>query len=380
MSFYIQDPAGSSGHLLHDSILNEASKAIEGGGAFAFATKGGIELLIKSTEFRSLLSRGQYTLIVGIDAITNTSAIETLKYYQDKYPSLLVKAFYHEENGVIFHPKFTWFRNSVEQDEGSLIIGSGNLTLKGLRKNWEAYFVTPLMKAQFKQTDDVWQNWLSSHTEFLFDLDHEKVTKKAEENKKEFDSKFAKKVKEKNKKTEGQKNKPKIILDKFQLQNNRYSLIEVPVGRKSGTPSAYTQANLGKILFEEFFDIDIDKEPEIFYFQHVEDNGETEELEDIRPIIKKESSNYNFRLDATKDKGKPEPKTPPICIFTEIGVRTYRYKFLLPRDNTYKELRAFLLSQPRISTGGRKLIGNQADLYSIIPTAPYLSSLLAEEL
>jgi hypothetical protein len=325
--------------------------------------------------FRLLL-----TLIVGTDAITNTSAIETLKYYQNKYPNLIVKAFYHEESGVIFHPKFTWFRNSVETDEGSLIIGSGNLTPRGLRNNWEAYFVTPLMKAQFKQTNDTWTNWLSSHAEFLLDLDHDDVTKKAKENKKNFDSTFSKKVKEKNENTAEPKVKPKIVSGDFQLSNNRYLLIEVPVGRSRNTPSAYTQANLGKLLFEEFFDININEEPDIFYFQHVEDDGETEALENIRPIIKRVSSNYNFKLDATEGKGKPEPVTPPICIFTEIGVRTYRYKFMLPRDNTYSDLRAYLLSQPTIGKGGRKLIGNQADLYSIIPTAPYLSSLLAEDL
>jgi hypothetical protein len=68
MSFYIQDPAGLNTQLIHDSILNEANKAVEGGGAFAFATKGGIELLMKSSEFQSLLKRGQYLLIVTSNA------------------------------------------------------------------------------------------------------------------------------------------------------------------------------------------------------------------------------------------------------------------------------------------------------------------------
>lgn len=379
MAFFIQDPAGLGGHLLHDSILSEANKAIEGGGAFAFATKGGIELLMKATEFQNLLNRGQYQLIVGIDAITDTSAIETLKFYQNEHPNLIVKAFFHRAN-VIFHPKFTWFRNAENQDEGALIVGSGNLTTRGMRNNWEAYFTTPLMKAPFKQTYDTWQNWLASHEQFLLDLEHEDVTKKTEDNKNDFKRTFAQKVKAKNRKTEGNIVKPQIIVGDIGVQNDRYLMLEVPVGRLKNTPSAYTQANLGKELFVGFFDINIEANPETFYFQHVTDDGATEELERRIPLIKTASSNYNFKLNATYDKGFPEPVTRPICIFAEVGVRTYRYKFMLPGDNTYDEVRAYLLSQPTIGKGGHKYIGNQADLYSVIPDAPYLSSLLAEDI
>lgn len=381
MPFYIQDPSGEHCKLLHDSILTEANKASEGGGAFAFATKGGIELLFNSAEFKELLRKGRYTLIVGMDGITDTSAIETLKYYRDVHENLTVKAFYHEESGVIFHPKFSWFRNSVEPDEGTLITGSGNLTPRGLRNNWEAYYISTLVAEQFKRTYDTWNNWLLTHQQFLLELEHEDVVEKAENNRKEFKSSFAKKVENKREKSTSKKNKtkPKILLGDLVLNSNQYLLLEVPVGRTRGTPSAYTQANLGKPVFEKFFNIDIDALPNSFYFQHVTGNGITGCLEQTRPIIKKASSNYNFKLEATDGKGKPEPVTPPICIFVELGARTYRYRFLLPGEETYDELRRYLHSQPSISTGLRKYIGDQDELFSVIPTSPYLSSLLAND-
>jgi len=380
MAFYIQDPAGLSGQLLHDTILTEATKSCEGGGSFAFATKGGIDLFFDSPEFKQLLSIGEYNLIVGMDAITNTKAIDALIYYQEKYPNLRVKGFYHKENGVLFHPKFTWFRNSENLDEGSLIVGSGNLTPRGLRNNWEAYFATPLLKNQFKQTHDTWNNWLSSHAQFLLDLNDPKITEQAVKNDKMFQKLFSEKVKEKNNQDGNESPKPVIISENHHPQNNRYLVVEVPVGRIRNTPSAYTQANLGQQAFLDFFDIDIETEDNVYYFQHVTNQGDIEELESRSPIIKVNSSNYNFKLNATYDKGRPEPATPPICIFTEIGVRTYRYRFMLPSDISYDVLKRYLLSQPSISKGFHKYIGNQSDLYTVIPDATYLSALLAEEM
>ncbi|EIY4754139.1 phospholipase D family protein [Vibrio cholerae] len=379
MAFFIQDPAGLCGGLLHNSILSEASKASEGGGAFAFATKEGIELLLESQEFRGLLSRGVFTLVVGIDAITNTKSIETLQIYKDKYENLDVKVFYHKESGVIFHPKFSWFRNTQNTDQGSIIVGSGNLTPRGLRNNWEAYFETPLLSAQFTQTYDTWTHWVSTHTQFLCELDDPDVLNKAQENTKEFNRNFTNKVVNINNQPKTTKPKPRVQDGSTTYNNNRYLLLEVPVGRRVNTPSAYTQANLGKQLFEDFFNIDITITPDLFYFQHVDENGDTDQLEATTPIIKTVSSNYNFKLSATDDKGSPQPVTPPLCIFTEIGVRTYRYRFMLPGDQYYNELRTYLLSQPSIGRGGHKFIGNQADLYTVIPNAPFLASLLAED-
>ncbi|MEL0646826.1 phospholipase D family protein [Pseudoalteromonas agarivorans] len=380
MALHIQNPAGLSGKLLHDSILTEANKASSGGGAFAFATKGGVELLLESHQFREILRNGSFTLIVGLDGITDTKAIACLKSYSEKYNTLTVKAFYHEESGAIFHPKFSWFQNTKEPEEGSLITGSGNLTPRGLRNNWEAYYVTPLMKEQFRKTKATWDTWLSLHQQFLLDLDDPKVLDKAKQNEKLSRKAFSEKVKQKTKARKVVAQKPQIVFGEQTVTNNQYLLLEVPVGRSRGTPSAYTQANLGKAVFEQFFGIDINANTGTFYFQHVDENGLTENMENTKPIIKKVSSNYNFKLEATDGKGSPEPKSPPLCIFTELGPNTYRYRFLLPNDDSYNELRKYLLSQPSIATGGHKYIGDQDELFSVIPSAEFLPSLLANDI
>ena len=129
---HIQDPFFSDSYTLHEALIKSCSPSIIGYGAYAFASKGGIELLLKDKEFDSLLERGSYSLIIGIDGITNVASLEALNKILENKPTLDVRAFHHNNKGSLFHPKISDFKN--EQGNGSLIVGSGNLTIGGLRK------------------------------------------------------------------------------------------------------------------------------------------------------------------------------------------------------------------------------------------------------
>ena len=73
---HFQDPYFSDSYTLHEALIQSCATSIQGKGAYAFASKSGIEILLKDSVFDSLLDRGEYFLIVGIDEITNLASIE----------------------------------------------------------------------------------------------------------------------------------------------------------------------------------------------------------------------------------------------------------------------------------------------------------------
>ena len=138
MSLFIQDPSFPSSDLLHDKLIDTFRNAVGGGGAYAFVSRDGVQMLMENADFETMIERGPYTLVVGTDHITNEAALTKLSELKNAHNNLTVFAFLHEHNNSIFHPKYSWFRN---ENGGTLVIGSGNLTVNGLRRNQEAFSI-----------------------------------------------------------------------------------------------------------------------------------------------------------------------------------------------------------------------------------------------
>ena len=149
-------------------MISSCSSAQSGGGAYAFVSKSGVDLLLGDVEFERLFERGDYQLIVGIDQITNTTAINRLLEYQETFPSLDIKAFLHNTSNSLFHPKISYF--TQEDGCGSLVIGSGNLTAGGLRKNREAFAVVDLSEQELINIDAYWNDWIAQSSYYLKSL------------------------------------------------------------------------------------------------------------------------------------------------------------------------------------------------------------------
>jgi hypothetical protein len=96
---HFQYPYFSDSYTLHEALIQSCSTSIQGKGAYAFATKSGIDILLKDSVFESLLDRGEYLLIVGIDEITNLASLESLSEIKAAKPNLTVKAFDHNNRG-----------------------------------------------------------------------------------------------------------------------------------------------------------------------------------------------------------------------------------------------------------------------------------------
>lgn len=170
MKFQIQDPTYGNTRPLRETILDSCSGMKAGGGAYAFATSEGVNFLLGDERFRNFISDGSFFLVVGTDDITNVRALRTLKDFEDEFSGKLkVRVYIHDAIGSIFHPKYSWFQsNSLG---GKLIIGSGNMTKRGLKNNREAYAVIDLDEKEIEEVKQEWNRWLLHSGPFLYSLD-----------------------------------------------------------------------------------------------------------------------------------------------------------------------------------------------------------------
>ena len=178
MSFVFQQPGSAS---VLDSINAAAERAEHGGGMFAFATRLGIDRFLGAPNVRHMLeSQHHFTLVVGVDAITNGDALLRLEEAVARYGQhLRVRAFLHEYSGT-FHPKFAWFRRG---NELAVVTGSGNLTNSGLGVdtaasvgNWEAAFTHQIPEPNATETERTIGQWIdtniaSGHLRIITDPD-----------------------------------------------------------------------------------------------------------------------------------------------------------------------------------------------------------------
>lgn len=170
MRFQIQDPTYGNTRPLRETILNTCPDMRTGAGAYAFATSEGVNFLLGGESFRSFISEGEFLLIVGTDDITNVRALRTLKDFEEEFSgNLKVRVYIHDAIGSIFHPKYSWFQSKTSG--GKLVIGSGNMTKRGMKNNREAYAVIDLDEHELEEVKREWNRWVMHSRQYLYPLD-----------------------------------------------------------------------------------------------------------------------------------------------------------------------------------------------------------------
>ena len=359
MPLYIQDPKSAVTPFLHESILEKCRGAVGGGGAFAFATKDGAELLLSDEVFTNFLSAHSFDLIVGVDETTNVRALEALSELSRALSGLAVMVFHHELSAAIFHPKFCWFRHQVG---GFLITGSGNLTRRGLRGNWEAYTVTDLRPEEINAVEEQWEAWKTLHADRLKQPDDARVLARAAQNiwrRRTIDPSSAGNV-------DDEATDEGDIVDTNVMQESDAVLV-AELSRSGGR---WKQANFHKHIFQGFFEANVGTARSIL-LQHVDDQGVAATPE-IRPGVPVKSKNYRYELGAAT--GLPYPNQGrPIGVFVRTAARTFIYQLLMPGSSHHQMVEAFLASSPtgrgRIDQM-RQIVTNVSDLQQAWPTAP----------
>jgi hypothetical protein len=334
---HFQDPFFLDSYTLHEALIQSCSSSITGYGAYAFASKSGIEILLKDAEFDSLLQRGNFSLIVGIDEITNIASLDALNTIKELRPNLTVNAFDHDNRGSLFHPKLSYFKN--QDDTGSLIVGSGNLTLGGLRKNREAFSLINLSAEELQRIEQFWNAWLLQSNTYLKDINDPSVIRKARENQfvrrtriippEEIETDVAQPT--------------EVIGENIVLHEDGwqfYSDSEVLIAEIPRSGDRWKQANFDINTFQNFFGATPGDNSQRILLRNINDDLSLSSIE-IRPSVSVVSQNYRFELDAASGLLYPV-EGKPIGVFIKLTTRMFLYHLYMPTHPLYGEISDWL--------------------------------------
>lgn len=343
MELRIQDPFDPNTKFLLEALLEGCQDAIEGAGAFAFASAAGIKLLFNDPTFEHFINAGSFKLVVGLDAITNNASLNVLQNSSHLHNNLVIRAFHHNKK-VLFHPKVCWFKKV--DGNGVLISGSGNLTVGGLKGNWEAFSVNILTVHQMLIIEQQWNEWVSKNSKYLKDLTDPSVVARASQNtvirklttpSSSIDQvPLEEAIAEATAEVETEENVPKSYI------GDQVLIATIGGGNR------WKQANFTRDNFHSFFGANPGTQQRLSLYYRSND-GTLGEIES-RPVVSVKSNNHRLELGAAA--GIPYPVTDrPIGIFLRVATRTFHYMLLMPDDIHYQKVKAILNSKysgPRI--------------------------------
>lgn len=375
MTLCIQDPTDASSEYLIDTLIDACTGAISGAGAFAFMSTGGVRLFLQDSAFKEFAAKGNFDLIVGVDAITDTAAVTALDELRKTIPSLETCIHIPSHPRSIFHPKLAWFK---KPKGGVLITGSGNLTAGGLRWNVEAFSVTYLTTPQIDEISAQWNSFKIRTAPNLLRTDDPRVVQLLERNA------------ERRRKDKITKKEEKAALNVENLQEIPVDLLaadpinvdivptvtntsEVLVAEIPQSGSRWKQANFSKEIFIDFFGASTTVARKAYFFQ-VKDDGTVADQE-VRPAVVVASHNYRFELEAAA--GIPYPaKGRPIGVFVKVAARTFTYMLKLPNDPEHAALDKLLdVAIPNPGARMRRVIFPASQVSAAWPTSPLWAQL-----
>lgn len=353
MTLTLQVPGDCN--TLHAALVAAATGATGGFAAFAFATSTGIDTALAEPAVHKLLGTGQFQLVVGLDAITDTAAVAALRTAKVALPNAAISLFYNPKGGVLYHPKTMFFKR---QAGGRCLTGSGNLTLGGLRNNWEAFWKADVAAADATALEAQWAKWVADHKDNLLPMDDPRVIAQAALNAKTR-AKIQKAVKETD--AEALAALEEGAAEAVSL--NPFLIAEVPKNRPG-------QADFGIDTYHGFFGVTRDKPREVTFYQ-VRSDGSLAPPEHRRAVAVK-SSNYRFEVEALSGLQHP-PTDHFILVFERIGKSEYRYVLLKPGEAGHASVQKFLNDNYFVSGNSkRRVVVTQSDVQAAWANNPLL--------
>lgn len=414
MKLMIQDPTYANSMRLGEALIDACKKGIDGAGAFAFAEENGINLFLGDSDFHNYIKTYSYVLIVGTDSITDPKAIDSLRNYCKVYKNLSVYVYVHDFRKYLFHPKLTWFETATG---GLTIIGSGNLTERGLFHNVEMYSYNDLSSNDFAKLKVEWEEWLdySITNNLVFDIsdpivDHavnlsalKKKTSfsgvkgatgastKLDASLSELYKKQPRTISIRKKFTTGNavpKQKPKTATSVLATpipavapvanmpspspvwtvsSMDRILVAEVP---KSG--KRWKQINFDKASFEDYFGATPGGVGGTYriLLKNVDATGRLHDTE-TRPSVSVASHNWRFEINAANGLSYPTGADRPYVIFSEASTRSFIYELIMPGDSRYREVDNFVKAWKRVN-GAAGIARIITDVNGIKPHTPNL--------
>jgi hypothetical protein len=353
MTLTLQVPGGRD--TLHSALIAAATGATGGFAAFAFATSTGIDTTLAEPAVRTLLGTGQFQLVVGLDAITDTAAVDALRTAKAILPKASISLFYNPKNGALYHPKTMFFKRPPG---GRCLTGSGNLTLGGLRHNWEAFWKADVSAADAVALEAQWANWVAAHKDNLLSADDPRVIEQAALNARTR-VKIQKSVKETDAGVLAA-----LEEDAAEVASlNPFLIAEVPKNRPG-------QADFGIDTYQGFFGVTIGKPREVTFYQ-VRPDGSLAPPEHRHAVAVK-SSNYRFEVEALSGLEHPT-NSHFILVFERIGKSEYKYVLLKPGEVGHASVQKFLNENYFVSGNSkRRVVVAQSDVQAAWADNPLL--------
>lgn len=354
----LQDPTDPASPHVFESLLAAASEAVHGGGAFAFASADGASLLLEDADFSQFLKRGSFDLVVGVDAVTNVKALERLEELTRERKSLTARVFLHGERGALFHPKFSWF----QREDGSVrvLAGSGNLTLGGMRGNWEAFQDVEYPAKSGSKIVGLWKRWIARHDSRLLDPTSDAAREAALGNR-------------------GWTSKRRVDLSAapdeaadLPAGSVEESMLHQPMlVAEIGAGPRWKQANFPIRVYEDFFEVPKGVVRHVV-LQEVRADG-TRLHPESRLGVQVKSQNYRIELGAAS--GRAYPKTGrPIALFLKRPGALFPYELHFPGSTDHNALDKFLRAKYKGPDHHlRRVIVDAHEVHEVYPACRLLS-------
>lgn len=321
----LQDGSANEDTLL-EQLLEQCRTADGGGGIFAWANTSGVIAFLNDRNFKDFVKESPFQLVVGLDSITDEAAVSALVLMAKRTPNLSVVAFLHSD-GALFHPKLAWFESDASL---TLLVGSGNLTMGGLKNNWEAYVIARMAGREAKEVSRDIRAWLNRWSDCLVPIDDERVLRRARGNAG----------------SERSLRRAPSVAEQFAAEpGNRVLVAEIP--RQDGRSS---QANFDRDNYEAFFGARVGT-PHRIVLYHVDGDGTLGEVES-RPSVEVRSQNYRFELSGLRRIRNTEASRA-IGVFMRIRTGEFLYTLLGSEDPHYAAMQSFL--QARCTGRARQL-------------------------
>ena len=353
--FHLQDPTSSDPVYLLEAILEASHGAVSCMGMFAFASRSGVDSFIVDPEIRRFLRKSSMCLVVGIDAVTNRDALVRLQELEHSNERLNVRVFWNS-TGALFHPKVARFRYP---DGGqSMIVGSGNLTLGGLRQHFEAFSVMRVTADECLDTSSL-DRFLADHHASLRPIDNEAL---------ERATRNIRHGPHRQSGIESEAPAPSGDVELPAGGTDRFLIAQIP---KAG--ARWRQIHFNADVIEQFFRVRPDSTQRV-YLVECRRNGSFAEQE-VRPCVYSRT-NMNYKIEIASHRGEPYPNAGrPVAVYRELQARSFAYMLLMPRDPGHKEMYTLTERLPKIGRGRPRAIANSTDIRDSWAACPLLTAI-----
>lgn len=363
--FHIQDPSDPRTIYLYEAIIEQLLRKslLVWRGIFAFATGDAVKtLFVEDPMVRSFIGRGNIDLIVGLDAVTNVSAMQELSRLTQQSKAFQARVFINP-TASLFHPKISHFIH--DNGESVLIVGSGNLTSGGLRKNIEAFTIIS-GSAEELRCISAWDDFVTRRQSCIQEIGEE-AFRLASQNRQ-----IARKRKPKEREVEPEgteerepEEEPKEEVP-VQEGESRFLIARVPAAG-----GRWHQIHYNKEVISDFFKASPASSDRVF-LREVQTDG-TLGPDEARPVVYSEGTNRNLKIEVAAKRGEKYPLSgKPIIVLREVGLRSFLYVLLMPGDDGYEQMLRATEELPSIGKGVQRVLATTSQVRSLWPTSPLI--------